>query len=78
MQWNLLEINKEEVMFLFGIGYKDLVHTRFIAKEKKAVCSIHYMDKKVLFKLVTKIFVRYGFALNQSTNLYLEYTYLRR
>jgi hypothetical protein len=29
MHWNLLEI-KKEVMFLFGIGYKDLVLRRSI------------------------------------------------
>ena len=34
--------------------------------------------KKLLFKLVTKIFVRYGYILNQCTNLYLEYKYLKR
>ncbi|HET7642962.1 MAG TPA: hypothetical protein VFK40_05600 [Nitrososphaeraceae archaeon] len=27
--------DKKEVMFLSGIGFKDLVHARFIAKEKE-------------------------------------------
>jgi hypothetical protein len=39
MHWNLSRINKE-VMFLYGIGYNDLVDARFIAKEKECRHSL--------------------------------------
>jgi hypothetical protein len=35
MHWNLLKVKKEEVMLLYGIGYKGLVHVIYTTKEKE-------------------------------------------
>src|SRR5918992_2636960 len=64
---------KKEVMFLFGIGFKDLD----LAKYTKGKEYLLLFWMKQLYRLVTSIF-GYGFVLNQFTVLCLDYTSQRK
>jgi hypothetical protein len=39
MHWNLLRV-KEEIMLLYGIGYKGLVHVRYTTNVKEYLHSL--------------------------------------